>query len=420
MCPYPTMGRKNEHMAMSVYEKIIAEGRGHVEFIWLHLFGEPLLNPNIYAMIDIAEESGIRVGLSTNVTPLTERASRALLDSRLSLLLLCLDGATKETYEAIRIGAKFEKVCANIRLFAEMKRNSSSRLKASLQMIGMDLNATERELFLSDWLQSGLDSVFVKGFHVWANQDSRLVSIGPKQEAATVGTCYEPWLGMVVLADGTVVPCCNDYSGRNRLGDLKTQTLREIWNGSEMRKLRRMLANPHSDRTGTICHKCPFPVSDPVDAKLGQGMFNPVEGHLGRYCMNSVGTGVLSRDLCQLVSIRLEEKIPRVSPGEVLAPEVTVSNRSSVALRSLGERPVHISYHWLHQTDNSVIVFEGLRSQLLPDLPAAGEHSYSVRVTAPDHEGSYRLQICLVQESVLWLDDEVSSCFCDVKVEATL
>jgi hypothetical protein len=71
------MGRKNEHMAMSVYEKIIAEGRGHVEFIWLHLFGEPLLNPNIYAMIDIAEESGIRVGLSTNVTPLTERAPHA-------------------------------------------------------------------------------------------------------------------------------------------------------------------------------------------------------------------------------------------------------------------------------------------------------------------------------------------------------
>jgi sulfatase maturation enzyme AslB (radical SAM superfamily) len=43
MCPYPDMGRKNEHMAMSLYERIIHEGRGHVEFIWLHLFGEPLL-----------------------------------------------------------------------------------------------------------------------------------------------------------------------------------------------------------------------------------------------------------------------------------------------------------------------------------------------------------------------------------------
>src|SRR5947199_1620778 len=68
MCPYPIMGRKNQHMSFDLYRKIIEEAAGTVEFVWLHLFGEPLLNPNIYKMIDLAENAGIRTGLSTNAT----------------------------------------------------------------------------------------------------------------------------------------------------------------------------------------------------------------------------------------------------------------------------------------------------------------------------------------------------------------
>jgi MoaA/NifB/PqqE/SkfB family radical SAM enzyme len=42
MCPYPTMGRKHEHMKLGLYGKIVSEAAGFVEFMWLHLFGEPL------------------------------------------------------------------------------------------------------------------------------------------------------------------------------------------------------------------------------------------------------------------------------------------------------------------------------------------------------------------------------------------
>jgi radical SAM protein with 4Fe4S-binding SPASM domain len=328
-----------------------------------------------------------------------------------------MDGATKETYETIRVGASFEKVTENIRRFAEIRRNSSSRLKTSLQMVAMDMNIAERERFQQDWIQAGFDTVFFKGFFVWANQDPALVTFGPKQEPGVAGVCYEPWVGMTVLADGTVVPCCNDYSARNPLGDLKTQSLRDIWNGQEMRKLRRMLADPHSDRTGTLCHRCPFPVSPPVDARLGLGVFNPVEDHLGYYCMGAAGTEPLDRNIGQMIRIRLGDEFScTVSPGEVAQCNVVVTNGSPITLRSRGKTPVHLSYHWLRQADNSIVVFDGVRSELRPDLASATEHSYRLRVVSPDQEGSYRLQMCLVQEDVAWLDDEISSCLCDVVV----
>jgi hypothetical protein len=308
-------------------------------------------------------------------------------------------------------------VTENIRRFAQIKRTSSSRLKTSLQMIAMDPNAAERERFLRDWNQAGFDTVLFKGFGVWANQNPALVTFGPAQEPRATAVCHEPWVGMTVLADGTVVPCCNDYAGRNPLGDLKTESLRDIWNGAEMRKLRRMLADPHSDRTGTLCHRCPFPVSDPADARLGLGAFNPAEDHLGAYCMGGGGTERLDRGVGQMLRIRPGDEFPvTVSPGEVAQCNVVVANGSPVTLRSTGGTPVFLSYHWRRRADNSMVIFEGMRSELRPDLAPAKEHSYHVRVVAPDQEGSYRLQVCLVQEHVTWLDDEISSCLCDVAV----
>src|SRR5208283_81022 len=173
MCPYPSMGRINEHMSMTVYERIIAEGAGFVEFIWLHFFGEPLINKNIYRMIDMAEEAGIRTGISTNATLLDEKACAAILDSKLSMLVLCLDGATKETFERIRVGARFEKVSANIARFAGMKAAGNSDLKVVLQMIDMMANSGEKQLFLEQWRGHGFDSLTLKDFHVWANQDEQ-------------------------------------------------------------------------------------------------------------------------------------------------------------------------------------------------------------------------------------------------------
>jgi len=421
MCPYPIMGRENEHIEISLYERIIEEASGHVEFIWLQLFGEPLLNPNIYKMIDFAEEAGIRVGVSTNATRLTEKASRALLESRLSVLLVCMDGATKQTYEAIRVGASFEKVKQNVRRFAELKKEIPSRLKATMQMVEMELNSNEKSQFQLEWKDAGFDNVLIKPFAVWANQSPELVQFGAQQRPGVEGVCSEPWVGMTVQADGTVVPCCNDYSGRNPLGDLKTQTLREVWNGSEMRKLRSMLADPYSDRTGTICHLCPFPVANPMDAKHGRGAFDPITTAMNLYLESENCTPPLDQAAAAMISVQLGNQCRQsMEPGEEVEYKVIVTNGSSFTLSSNGATPVNLSYHWRRQIDNEIVLNDGVRSPLRPDLMAADEHVYPLKVVAPAEAGDYRLHICLVQEGVMWLDDERSSGLMDVAVTSEL
>ena len=46
--------------------------------------------------------------------------------------------------------------------------------------------------------------------------------------------CYRQWLTFTVLWDGRVALCCADFDGRVILGDLRTSTIREVWNGERV------------------------------------------------------------------------------------------------------------------------------------------------------------------------------------------
>lgn len=404
MCPTPAIGRPKQHMSMALYEKILAEASGSVEFMWLHGYGEPLINKNIYSMIRQAEEAGIRTGISTNATLLDEKACQALFDSRLSLLLLCLDGATKETFERIRVGANFDEVTANIARFAAMKRARRSDLKVTLQMINMTANQTEQQAFLKRWADEGLDSVQAKDLVVWANYDGGSVQIAPPPAPAPGSLCCDPWVGFIVLADGTAIPCCNDYAATMPLGNLSEQTLAEIWNGEPIRALRRRLRHGKSAWEGTLCKGCAYTTATPLEAQTGSGPFDPVRRQLGACMRGGDPMPRLAPPQGHVVDLAVTGPGPRVPAGQAFVCEVRVRNRLPCGLRSLGSTPVCLSYHWV-RADGSYAVYDGERTSLVPELPAGAERVYDLSVIAPPSPGEHTLQVTLVQEQVAWFDD---------------
>jgi radical SAM protein with 4Fe4S-binding SPASM domain len=58
----------------------------------------------------------------TNGQLLDERRIEALIDARISRLIVSIDGATAPTYEAIRQGGKYERLLANLKLLRQRKR----------------------------------------------------------------------------------------------------------------------------------------------------------------------------------------------------------------------------------------------------------------------------------------------------------
>jgi MoaA/NifB/PqqE/SkfB family radical SAM enzyme len=63
--------------------------------------------------------------------------------------------------------------------------------------------------------------------------------------------CIAPWVYLDILPEGTVVPCC---SNPTELGNLKFQTLDEIWNGDAMKKLRLEMFGDQLPQSCEVCN----------------------------------------------------------------------------------------------------------------------------------------------------------------------
>ena len=105
-------------------------------------FGEPLAHPRIAEMVAQVKALGAPVELITNGTLLTENLSRQLIEARLDVLWVSLDGATPESYTDVRLGAALPQVLDNITCF----RNARRRPFHSTPEIGIVFVAMKRNV----------------------------------------------------------------------------------------------------------------------------------------------------------------------------------------------------------------------------------------------------------------------------------
>jgi len=235
MCPRHTYTFDNENMDLDLYRRIVSDCSAYVEFIWPYGIGEPFMHPRIFDMIRMTQEAGIRTGLSTNATLMdSERADR-LLDSGLDYLILAFDGASKETYEKYRVGATFEKTIENIIGFLEKKRERSSSIHVVVQMVVLKDNVREIPEFRKLWTIPGVDEIRFKRDEI---RFEGTTVAGEALQGQRKNPCHLLWRGpLYVRYDGLAYPCCYMYGG-SPVGDLKTQTVMEVWNSAGMVKLR--------------------------------------------------------------------------------------------------------------------------------------------------------------------------------------
>lgn len=175
MCPVsysPEIGKREGSLSFETFQKLVDE-LPDLETITLQGLGEPLLAPHLLAMIRYATARGIEVGFNTNGMFLTRRPAEELLGAGLSWLHISLDGATVETYEGIRGGARFEKVAANVKSLIEVKTRRRAELpRVSLVFVAMRRNLEELPALVdiaADW---GVGRLWVQNLsHAFGDTD---------------------------------------------------------------------------------------------------------------------------------------------------------------------------------------------------------------------------------------------------------
>lgn len=273
LCPTSqNMKREKGFMRLKDFKVIIDENIDIFKNIYMNFAGEPLLNKNVFKMVKYAEEKGIKTMISTNTT-LLHRYIDEILNSGLSSLIVCLDGATKDTHELYRVGSDFNKIKENIRKICEEKRKRDLiKPVISLQFIVMKQNEHEIERIIKLAKSLGVDKLVLKsvslGSWVPINKKIELAkSYLPHQKRysrytvddkgiphikAKVNVC--PWIRQsVIYWNGDVTLCCYDYNGELIVGNVFDDgSFKKIWKSEKYKKYRKAVIR----RELPLCKNC--------------------------------------------------------------------------------------------------------------------------------------------------------------------
>ena len=118
MCPRETHKQPKEDMPDEIFDTLVREAGRSAEHMMLIGLGEPFLDRKIFDRIEYCDRHKVSTLLSTNGTLLDEDMTERLLATPLEHITLSFDGATKESFEFYRKGARFEKVRDNFVRFA--------------------------------------------------------------------------------------------------------------------------------------------------------------------------------------------------------------------------------------------------------------------------------------------------------------
>jgi len=251
-CPRDEMHRRQGVMDVDLFKKIVDEcaelGITHVR---VHNYGEPFLDRQLVEKVRYAKQKGIKeVGMISNGSLITEEIARGMIEAGLDAINISVDAAGKDVFERTRVNLDFDEVTGNIRTLARLRKEMGRTHPKLILSFVRQGNTADEQAFIREW-SAVADKIHITDLHNWA---------GTLNHQSDVRfPCYRLWLTFTVLWDGRVSLCCADFDGRNLLGDLRTNTIKEIWNSAPYRAVRRQQLE--SGGPG-ICRSCDLPKKD--------------------------------------------------------------------------------------------------------------------------------------------------------------
>lgn len=239
MCPVPNsveqmQGRKSAIMSMDTFDLILKQlPDDGPRKLYLNQMGEPLLNKNIFEFIKMAKNKGHFVAFTTNGTLLSTQLSEKLLNASLDQITFSLDGFKKETYESIRTGSNYEKVCHNIKELSRLKKELNKKIEIRIHCILSELTKNEISQMREYW-KDIVDEFSTIPLDDWGGQfdlPENMGNLNPQSNSVDKKRypCDMLWISLAISAEGNLMYCCHDYKLKSNLPNIKQMSLCKIW-----------------------------------------------------------------------------------------------------------------------------------------------------------------------------------------------
>ena len=155
----------------------------------------------------------------------------------------------------------------NVKYFLHYKKQKLKK-RPQTRVTIIDMKPTQHEIkkFVEYWTPLA-DRVDVNHYNTWSGTQEDLnydelhevTHYKNLLQKSTMGkfdfACTHPWDEMVIGADGRVGLCCLDHELNEQIGDIKVESLQEIWNGDVLNEYRRKQLELDYDSIGS-CKNC--------------------------------------------------------------------------------------------------------------------------------------------------------------------
>ena len=222
--------------------------------------GEPLLHPRLKEILDICDQVGLRVNLTTNGTKLMQaidilQESKALRKIAISIQAVEANGEQDwQSYLDRCVKAVSwlpEDVIVEYRLWNWDK--SVDAPKEVTYLTGQyQIEASYPELLTHNKYQN---SIKLKDNHYIMFGEQFVWPVAGKNTQKD-GYCPALRRQLGILVDGSVVPCCLDSEGQLTLGNLHHQSLKEVLQSDKAKAILDGFAQRH--RVMGLCQQCEF------------------------------------------------------------------------------------------------------------------------------------------------------------------
>lgn len=249
----------HEIMKFDLFRKVIDDCAGfphRIKALRLYGFGEPLLNRKLPDMVRYAKDSGVTdfVEFTTNGWWLTPNTGRALVSAGLDAITISVPGLdNRRIKDACGKAVDFDTYRENIEFFYAHRAGCRVHVK----LTNYNLYQDDEQIFYREFGNIA-DEVSIDNIvPIWPDVPC-LEQKDPQyniymREIQPVAVCPYIFYHMTIHANGDVSTCFVDWKHANKIGDVKTENLVDIWNGDALHKIR---VDHLNGRMNGICQDC--------------------------------------------------------------------------------------------------------------------------------------------------------------------
>lgn len=204
--------------------------------VWLAGHGDPLRFAQLGDVCQILRSAGVLgIGIETHLLDLSDETLKMLFDVPVDLIEVRLDALTPTTYQRVHGVDAYDTVVANIERIEAIRREGHPRPLVACSLTRCEATIDELEPFHDAWIPKVGTSV-LRGYNDYCGSlpPDRLIPAWPPLR----GPCRRLANRLMLLADGTVPYCSQDYRGKTSLGNWQTESLRAIWGSARLSDLR--------------------------------------------------------------------------------------------------------------------------------------------------------------------------------------